>query len=266
MNDLKIFKNSEFGNLTVEVESDNTVLFFLNEVCMHLGYTKTAKGKKYLRKDKIVNICESLDIQGLSLGDNFSPITLDTDFNNVRITEDALYDLILESKAKNARQFRLWVTKEVLPQIRKTGGYIPIKEDEPNELFLARAVQIANETIKHKDEIIANQKKRIIDLEVTEQDWKLLMDSKGTFSVNEIAYFIGIGEYKLFSYLRNVGILFKNENNDNVPYEKPVHKGKFTAIPAIAPDGSAHLQTRIYPDGISYITKLLRKYGYLEVA
>ena len=84
--------------------------------------------------------------------------------------------------------------------------------------------------------------------------------------MNEIAHFIGIGEYKLFSYLRNVGILFKNEDNYNVPYEKPVHKGKFTAIPAIAPDGSAHLQTRIYPDGISYITKLLRKYGYLEVA
>ena len=46
MNDLKIFKNSEFGNLTVEVGSDNTILFFLNEVCMHLGYTKTAKRKE----------------------------------------------------------------------------------------------------------------------------------------------------------------------------------------------------------------------------
>ena len=40
----------------------------------------------------------------------------------------------------------------------------------------------------------------------------------------------------------------------------------FTSIPAIAPDGTAHLQTRVYPEGISYITKLLRKYGYLEVA
>lgn len=92
------------------------------------------------------------------------------------------------------------------------------------------------------------------------------MDTKGTFSVNEIAHFIGIGEYKLFSYMRNIGLLFKNENGDNVPYENPTNKGKFTAIPAIAPDGTAHLQTRIYPDGISYITKLLRKYGYLEVA
>ena len=154
----------------------------------------------------------------------------------------------------------------ILPQIRATGGYIPIKEEEPNELFLARAVQIANETIKRKDEIIANQKKRIESLEETEKDWKLLMDCKGTFSVNEIAHFIGIGEYKLFARMREIGILFKNENGDNVPYEKPVHKGKFTAIPAISPDGVAHLQTRIYPEGISYITKLLRKHGYLEVA
>lgn len=92
------------------------------------------------------------------------------------------------------------------------------------------------------------------------------MDTKGTFSVNEIAHFIGIGEYKLFSYMRNIGLLFKNENGDNVPYENPTNKGKFTAIPAIAPDGTAHLQTRICPGGISYITKLLRKYGYLEVA
>ena len=90
--------------------------------------------------------------------------------------------------------------------------------------------------------------------------------TKGTFSVNEIAHFIVIGEYKLFSYMRNVGLLFKNENGDNVSYENQTNKGKFTAIPAIAPDGTAHLQTRIYPDGISYITKLLRKYGYLEVA
>ena len=265
MNELKIFSNTEFGKLSVN-NTDNDIYFFLGEVCRCLGYTKQAKGNTYLRKDKIVNICETLEIKGLSPSDNFENITLDTDFDNIRITEDALYDLILESKAKNARKFRKWVTQEVLPQIRKTGGYIPIKEDEPNELFLARAVQIANETIKHKDEIIANQKKRIKSLEETEKDWKLLMDTKGTFSINEIAHFIGIGEYNLFKYMRNIGLLFKNENNDNVPYENKTNKGKFTSIPAIAPDGTAHLQTRVYPEGISYITKLLRKYGYLEVA
>ena len=265
MNELKIFSNTEFGDLSVN-NTDNGAYFFLGEVCKCLGYTKQSKGKTYLRKDKIENICKSLEIKGLSPSDNFEIITTDTNFDNTRITEDALYDLILESKAKNARRFRKWITTEVLPQIRQTGGYIPIKEEEPNEVFLARAVQVANETIKHKDEIIARQQQRIESLEETEKDWKLLMDCKGTFSVNEIAHFIGIGEYKLFARMREIGILFKNENGDNVPYEKPVHKGKFTSIPAIAPDGTAHLQTRVYPEGISYITKLLRKYGYLEVA
>ena len=265
MNELKIFSNTDFGELSVN-NTDDGIYFFLGEVCRCLGYTKIAKGKPYLRKDKIVNICETLDIKGLSPSDNFEIIDLDTNFDNTRITEDALYDLILESKAKNARKFRKWVTQEVLPQIRQTGGYIPIKEDESNELFLARAVQIANETIKHKDEIIVNQKKRIKSLEETEKDWKLLMNTKGTFSVNDIGHLIGIGEYTLFSYLRNIGLLFKNANGDNIPYENKTNKGKFMTIPAIAPDGSAHLQTRIYPDGISYITKLLRKYGYLEVA
>lgn len=269
MNDLKIFSNSEFGKLSVIKNDDDEIMFFLGEVCRCLGYTKIAKGNTYLRKDKIINICESLNIKGLSLsdnGDNFEEITLNTDFDVIRITEDNLYDLILESKAKNARRFRKWVTKEVLPQIRKTGGYIPIDEDESNEVFLARAVQIANKTIEKKDEIIAAQKKRISSLEETEKDWKLLMDCKGTFSINDIAHCIGIGEYRLFSILRDLKILFKNNNGDTIPYENPVNKGKFTTCPAIAPDGIAHLQTRVIPDGIPYITKRLRKAGYLEVA
>lgn len=265
MNELRIFSNTDFGKLTVS-KADDTIYFLLGEVCKYLGYTKQAKGNTYLRKDKIVNICESLKIKGLSPSDNFEIITVDTDFENTMITEDALYDLILESKAKNARKFRKWVTLEVLPQIRQTGGYIPIKEEEPNEVFLARAVQVANETIKHKDEIIASQKKRIIDLEVTEKDWKLLMDCKGTFSINEIAHFIGIGEYYLFKYLRDIGILFYNDNKDNVPYENTVNKTKFRVVPAIAPDGSAHSVTRVLPSGIDYICKQLKKFGYLEVA
>jgi len=182
------------------------------------------------------------------------------------ITKSGVYKLIFKSQTSNAEKFQDWITDEVLPSIEMTGGYIPIQEDEPNELILAHAVKIADATIKHKDEIIANQKKRIAALEVTEKDWKLLMDTKGTFCVNDIAHLVGIGEYKLFDYMRKIGLLFKNQNGDNIPYENPTNKNKFMTVPAIAPDGSAHLQTRVYPEGIPYITKLLRKYGYLEVA
>ena len=248
MNDVQKFVNDSFGEIRT-VTINNEPWFVAKDVCDILGIANPT--------DALNKGLEDFERARFNLGRQGEA--------NI-ISESGFYTLVLRSRKPIAKPFRLWVTQEVLPQIRQTGGYIPIKEEEPNELFVARAVQIANETIKHKDEIIANQKKRIALLEETEKDWKLLMDTKGTFSVNEIAHFIGSGEYKLFSYMRNIGLLFKNENGDNVPYENPTNKGKFTAIPAIASDGTAHLQTRIYPDGISYITKLLRKYGYLEVA
>lgn len=247
-NEIQKFVNLQFGEIRT-VTINNEPWFVAKDICDILGVTNPTMSLKNLETDEVTK----LNLGGLEGETNF-------------VSESGFYTLVLRSRKDIAKPFRLWVTREVLPQIRQTGGYIPIQEDEPNEVFLARAVQVANETIKHKDEIIANQKKRIANLEETEKDWKFLMDCKGIFSVNEIAHFIGIEEYKLFARMREIGILFKNENGDNVPYEKPVHKGKFTSIPAIAPDGTAHLQTRVYPDGISYITKLLRKYGYLEVA
>lgn len=247
-NEIQKFVNKQFGEIrTVTINGEPW--FIAADVCKVLGHSNPT-----VAMDSLENFEKAKLNLGLQGGDT-----------NV-ISESGFYTLVLRSRKPIAKPFRLWVTRDVLPQIRKTGGYIPVKEDEPNEVFLARAVQVANETIKRKDEIIAKQKKRIESLEETEKDWKLLMDCKGTFSINEIAHFIGIGEYKLFARMREIGILFKNENGDNVSYEKPVHKGKFISIPAIAPDGTAHLQTRVYPDGISYITKLLRKYGYLEVA
>ena len=250
MNEIQKFVNEQFGEIrTTTINGEPW--FVAKDVCDILEVGNPSQALSRLEKDEKNTI-----ILNEGIGNP----------NKAVISESGFYTLVLSSRKKIAKPFRLWVTREVLPQIRQTGGYIPIKEEESNEVFLARAVQVANETIKRKDEIIANQKKRIESLEETEKDWKLLMDCKGTFSVNEIAHFIGIGEYKLFARMREISILFKNENGDNVPYEKPAHKGKFISIPAIAPDGTAHLQTRVYPEGISYITKLLRKYGYLEVA
>lgn len=247
-NQIQKFVNKDFGEIRT-VTIDNEPWFVAKDVCDILGIANPT--------DAVNKSLENFERARFNLGRQGEA--------NI-ISESGFYSLVLRSRKPIAKPFRLWVTREVLPQIRMTGGYIPVQADEPNEIFLARAVQVANETIKRKDEIIANQKKRISSLEETEKNWKLLMDCKGTFSINEIAHFIGIGEYKLFERMRTMGILFKNENGDNVPYEKKVHKGKFSSVPAIAPDGTAHLQTRVYPDGISYITKLLRKHGYLEVA
>lgn len=153
--DLRIFDKTEFGKLRVRLNNYQPI-FNLNDVGFALGYTKqNAKGTLYLRKDLIENLCQALEITGVSVGDTdvnatytvrpkyakapyqekLSPadnqvITKDMDFNKVWIPENALYDLALESKAKNARSFRKWVTSEVLPAIRQTGGYVAQGREE----------------------------------------------------------------------------------------------------------------------------------------
>lgn len=182
------------------------------------------------------------------------------------INESGFYSLIFGSELPSAKLFKKWVTSEVLPQIRMTGGYIPIEKNDSDELIMARAVKIADATIKKKDEIIAQKDKLLEEQKPMVEQYKTLMDVKGTFSMGEVAHFVGIGEYRLFKYLREIGILFYNENDDNVPYENMVNRSKFRVVPGIAPDGSVHSVTRVMPNGIDYICKKLREYGYLEVS
>ena len=122
-NELQIFNNEQFGQIRI-MTIDGDDHFNLYDIGMGLGYTTKAKGKLYLRKEEISNLCERLDIKGFSLSENFINIDKSIDFDNTYVTEDAFYDLCLESDAKNARSFRKWVTLEVLPSLRKRGVYI----------------------------------------------------------------------------------------------------------------------------------------------
>lgn len=181
------------------------------------------------------------------------------------LTEDGLYEVCMQSRKPIAKQMKKEI-KAYLKQIRLTGGYIPITEEDNDSLIMAKAIKIADATIKQKDIIIESQKQRIDELIPIEENYKILMDTKGTFSMNEVAHFVGIGEYKLFEFLRSVDILFFNKNKDNVPYENATNKTKFKVVPAISPDGESHSVTRVLPSGIDYICKLIKKYGLVEVA
>ena len=117
------FKSNKLGEIKGYVRDEN-IFLNLGFACFNLGYTSDAKGKTYLYKKRIVTICKSLDITGFDAVSNSIKITKDIDFYNTYISEDNFYDLCLESHAKNARAFRKWVTSDVLPSIRKHGGYI----------------------------------------------------------------------------------------------------------------------------------------------
>lgn len=107
MNDLQIFSNSEFGEIRT-ITKDDEALFCLGDLCRILELT--AKGVKQRLTDEVIS--------NYPIPDSLGRIQ-----NTIFVNEDGLYDVILDSRKENARKFRKWVTSEVLPTIRKTGGY-----------------------------------------------------------------------------------------------------------------------------------------------
>ena len=137
---LDTFVKEGLGNIRV-AKLNGEPLFNLYDTCFDLGYTtKNSKGTLYLYKSRIEDVCKSLDITGVdTVSTEYMVITKETDFENTWITEPNFYDLCLESKAKNARPFRKWVTSEVLPSVRKTGSYSENKIDEIEKLKLEQS-------------------------------------------------------------------------------------------------------------------------------
>lgn len=172
------------------------------------------------------------------------------------LTEDGLYEVCMQSRKPIAKQMKKEI-KNFLKQIRKTGGYIPVNNQDDDLTIMARAHQILERTIAQKNQIIQQLKPKA-------DTYDMIMDSDGTFSMNQVAKQIGMGEYHLFAYLRGKKILFY-EGTDNVPYERFRKNGCFKVIDTVSPDGKSHSTTRVTQKGLDYICKIIRK-DNMEVA
>lgn len=138
---------------------------------------------------------------------------------------------------------------EVLPQIRQTGGYIPVSEEDDEKTILSRAVLISQKTIAQKDKIINKLKPKA-------DQYDHFLSARGTYSMNQVGKMLGVGEYTLFERLRAAKILFY-ECEDNVPYERYKKNNCFKVIATIDPKGNPHSTTRVTPKGVSLICKRL---------
>ena len=145
MNEIQIFQNQEFGAIRTMSNEQGEPMFCLKDVCEVLD----------LRTQKVVQRLEDDVLSKYPIVDNLGRIQQATFVN-----EDGLYDTILESRKPQAKLFRKWVTGEVLPSIRKQGGYMIVRPDESNEVILARALQIMQATLQRRDEQIAKLQPR----------------------------------------------------------------------------------------------------------
>lgn len=148
------------------------------------------------------------------------------------VNEAGLYVLVLGSRKPEAHEFKRWVTHEVLPQIRKTGGYIPTTDADDDMTILAKAVMIGQRTMEEQKRRIAAQESHINELEPKARFADAVAASDGTCLIGELAKMLrqnglDIGQNRLFEILRQDGYLGKTGSNRNVPTQKAMDLGLF---------------------------------------
>lgn len=135
MNELQIFKNEEFGEIRT-IEICGVPWFVGKDVAEVLGYSNPQKAVRDHIEDDDKTLNESFTVNGTQ---------------GVLINESGLYSLILSSKLPNAKAFKKWVTSEVLPSIRKHGGYINGQAEMSPEELMAKALQVAQKTLEERE-------------------------------------------------------------------------------------------------------------------
>ena len=142
MNEIQIFQNVEFGAIRTMSNEQGEPLFCGKDVALALGYKRP--------EDAMAQHLEIEDSVKHRVMDSNGKLRLTTFIN-----ESGLYSLILCSKLESAKRFKRWVTGEVLPAIRKQGGYMLAKQGESEKEIMARALEIVRSTIQRRDEEIA---------------------------------------------------------------------------------------------------------------
>lgn len=200
MNDLQIFENSEFGKIRT-ITKDNEPMFCLADVCKALELTNSRSVADRLEDDERCKL--DLPRQG------------ETWF----VTESGLYAVILRSDKPNAKKFRKWVTGEVLPSIRKNGGYIANQENLTPEQIVANALVVAQNIITQKD-------KQIEEMTPKANYFDALVDKKLNTNIRDTAKELGVGEKAFVSFLIEKGYVFRQGKHKQLrPYAKYAESG-----------------------------------------
>lgn len=243
MNDIQIFNNPEFGQVRAVTINDEP-WFIGKDVAMTLGYAKpeNAIASHVDAEDKTSTL-----IQGSA--SNYKSKT-------ILINESGLYSLILSSKLPNAKRFKRWVTSEVLPAIRKTGGYIPHDEEMSDAEIMAKAFQISQRTIEEQHRKIGALEIEKSHLQVENQVmapkadyFDELVDRNLLTNFRDTAKQLGIAPKKFVTLLLEKKYIFRDQKGKLIPYQDK-NKGLFEVKECFNQKTKwAGVQTMVTPKG-----------------
>ena len=238
LNELQIFNSEEFGDIrTMNIDGQPWFVGF--DVADALGYKN--------QSDAIMKHVAEEDRRLIQK----SQITTLADVPNrgfTFINESGLYALIFGSKLESAQRFKKWVTSEVLPSIRKHGGYIAGQETMTDDQLLAKALLVAQSKIAERDQIIAKKQERIEQMKPKALFADAVSASKHSILVGDLAKLICqngylIGQKRLFQWMRENGYLMTQGSSYNRPKQRYVEQGLFEIKESTInnPDGSVRI-------------------------
>lgn len=243
-NNIQIFENQEFGKIRTIIK-DGEIWFIGKDAADILGYanTRDALLKRVDEEDKLdgVAICDSI-------GREQTPIL---------INESGLYSLILSSKLPTAKKFKRWITGEVLPSIRKHGGYIQGQESMTDEELMLKALQIAQKKIEEKNRLITKQTEKIEEDKPKVIFADSVAGSKTSILIGELAKLIkqngyDIGQNRLYEWLRANGYLINRRGNSyNSPTQRSMDMKLFEVKERtiISPDNNVIIKRTVMVTG-----------------
>ena len=157
-----VFENPEFGMVRTATDEKGEPWFCAKDLCDVLGYKKACDSvKQHVRYDDTMKRGVWVEVGMKKDGTPAKRLT-----QMIFVNESGFYALVLGSKLPSAVKFKDWVTSVVLPQIRKTGGYIPVKEGESEEETIRNAEEILRATLKKKEELLEQQRKLLQESKV----------------------------------------------------------------------------------------------------
>ena len=193
--DIQLFKSAEFGSIRA-TSKNGEPWFAAKDVCDALGIGNSRQALSRLDEDE----------KGVISNDTLGGVQ-----EMASVNEPGLYTLVLSSRKPEARAFKRWVTHEVIPAIRRTGGYMAAKADETPEETMARAVLIAQDAIARKDADISRLRAKTAALAPKASMYDACMDGERWMSVTEVArllaqYDPSIRRKGLYEWLRRDGV------------------------------------------------------------
>lgn len=218
MNNLQIFDSPDFGQIRT-IQQNGEPWFVGKDVADILGYQNGSRDvNRHVDED---------DRQ------NYQNGTFESNRGLTIINESGLYSLILSSKMPKAKEFKRWVTSEVIPAIRKTGGYIAGSENMTDAEIMAKAVLVAQSTIRQRDQRIKELESDVAAAKPKVLFADAVSASDSTILIGDLAKILKqnghpIGQKRLFNWMREQGYLVKRAGADyNSPTQRAMEMGLF---------------------------------------